>query len=225
MGTWIAFFRGVNVGGNTLPMKQLATALEDVGFTDVRTYIQSGNVLFTCPKATAPQLVKRISDCVAKRFDFQPRVLVLSSNELAQAAAANPFPQADQNPKSLHLFFLAKTPPSPDIEGLHRIKAKTEEFELRGKAFYLLTPAGFGVSKLAERAERLLGVDATARNWRTVRTVLEMAAAKGSKPRTRQASLAASKPRTRQASRHGRQVRTNQEAASRAASASKPHGK
>jgi uncharacterized protein (DUF1697 family) len=175
MSTWIAFFRGVNVGGNTLPMKQLAAALEEVGFANVRTYIQSGNVLFTSSKSTAPQLARRIVDCVAKRFDFQPRVLVLSSSELTRAAAANPFPQADQNPKSLHLFFLAKTPPAPDIEGLHRVKAKTEEFELKGKVFYLHTPAGFGVSKLAERAERLLGVDATARNWRTVCTVLEMA--------------------------------------------------
>jgi uncharacterized protein (DUF1697 family) len=186
MSTWIAFFRGVNVGGNTLPMKQLAAALEDVGFADVRTYIQSGNVLFTCPKATASQLVKRIGDCVAKRFNFQPRVLVLSSKELARAAAANPFREADENPKSLHLYFLARAPSSPDIEGLHRVKAKTEEFELKGKVFYLHTPAGFGVSKLAERAERLLGVDATARNWRTVRTVLDMT--KGSKPQTRQAS-------------------------------------
>jgi uncharacterized protein (DUF1697 family) len=201
VSTWIAFFRGVNVGGKTLPMKQLAAALEDIGFTDVRTYIQSGNVLFTCPKATAPQLVKRIGDCVAKRFDFQPRVLVLSSKELAKAAAANPFRQADENPKSLHLFFLAKTPPSPDIEGLQRVKAKTEEFELKGKVFYLHTPAGFGVSKLAERAERLLGVEATARNWRTVCTVLEMA-------------NEASKPQTQ-----------HPKAASRAASASKPHGK
>ncbi len=194
MSVWIAFFRGVNVGGNTLPMKQLAAALEDVGFTDVRTYIQSGNVLFSCPKATASQLVKRIGDCVAERFDFQPRVLVLSSTELAQAAAANPFPQADQNPKSLHLFFLAKTPSSPDVAGLQPLKAKTEEFELKGKVFYLYTPAGFGVSKLAERAERLLGVDATARNWRTVRTVLDMT--KGSKPQT-QDPKAASRRRGR----------------------------
>jgi uncharacterized protein (DUF1697 family) len=216
MNTWIAFFRGVNVGGNTLPMKQLAAALEDVGLADVRTYIQSGNVLFTSPKTTAPQLAKRIGDCVAKRFDFQPRVLVLSSKELAKAAAANPFREADENPKSLHLFFLARMPPSPDIAGLHKLKAKTEKFELKGKVFYLHTPAGFGVSKLAERAERLLGVDATARNWRTVRSVLEMATAKGSKPQTRQVSLAASKPRRRgrRADSVGRSER-NSKAASR----------
>jgi len=211
MTGWIAFFRGVNVGGNTLPMKQLAAALEEVGFANVRTYIQSGNVLFTSSKSTAPQLARRIVDCVAKRFDFQPRVLVLSSSELTQAAAANPFPQADQNPKSLHLFFLAKTPPAPDIEGLHRVKAKTEEFELKGKVFYLHTPAGFGVSKLAERAERLLGVDATARNWRTVRTVLDMT--KGSKPQTHDPK-AASRRRGRQAGSVGRSE-TNHKAASR----------
>jgi uncharacterized protein (DUF1697 family) len=200
MSMWIAFFRGVNVGGKTLPMKQLAAALEDAGFAAVRTYIQSGNVLFTCPKTTASQLVKRIGECVAKRFHFEPRVQVLSSKELAQAAAANPFPQANENPKSLHLFFLARTPPSPDLEGLHRVKAKTEEFQLKGKVFYLHTPAGFGVSKLAERAERLLGVEATARNWRTVCTVLEMAneaVIDDRKPTASASRPLASKPRRR----------------------------
>jgi uncharacterized protein (DUF1697 family) len=201
MSTWIAFFRGINVGGKTLPMKQLTAALEDAGFADVRTYIQSGNVLFASRRTTAPQLEKRIGKCVAKRFHFEPRALVLSADELAQAAAANPFREADANPKSLHLFFLARTPPSPDIEGLHRVKATTEKFELKGKVFYLHTPAGFGVSKLAERAERLLGVEATARNWRTVCTVLDMA---------NEVVIDDRKPT---------------KAVSRAASASKPHGK
>lgn len=180
MSTWIAFFRGINVGGNNaLPMKQLVAALEDIGLCDVRTYIQSGNAVFSSRTTTAPQLVKCIGECVSNKFGFQPRVLVLSRKELEQAAAANPFPQAHVNPPGVHLFFLSKAASSPDIEGLNKLKAKTEEFELKGKVFYLHTPSGFGVSKLAERAEKLLGVDATARNWRTVCTVLEMAKAVG----------------------------------------------
>lgn len=176
MSTWIAFFRGINVGGNNaLPMKQLVTALEGIGFTDVRTYIQSGNAVFNCSKTTAPQLVKRIGECVSKGFGFEPRVLVLSSGELEKAAAANPFPQADANPKSLHLFFLERTPASADITGLTRLKAQTEAFEIKGRVFYLHTPAGFGTSKLAERAEKLLGTAATARNWNTVQAVIGMA--------------------------------------------------
>ena len=177
MSTWIAFFRGINVGGNNaLPMKQLVTTFEGIGFTGVRTYIQSGNVVFNCSKATAPQLVKRIGECVSQGFGFEPRVLVLSSAELEKAAAANPFPQADADPKSLHLFFLERTPDSADIAGLTKLKEKTEAFVIKGKVFYLHAPAGFGTSKLAVRAEKLLGTAATARNWRTVRAVIDLAA-------------------------------------------------
>ena len=177
MSVWIAFFRGINVGGNNaLPMKQLAAAFEGIGLADVRTYIQSGNVVFSCSNTTAPQLVKRIGACVAKGFGFEPRVLVLSSRELEKAAAANPFPQADADPKSLHLFFLEQTPAAADITGLTRLRANTEAFVLKGKVFYLHTPAGFGTSKLAARVEKLLGTAATARNWRTVHAVIDMAA-------------------------------------------------
>lgn len=176
MATWVAFLRGINVGGNhKLPMKELAALLGDEGLSDVATYIQSGNVVFRCSRATAAALEKRIGTAVSKQYGFQPRVLVLSAAELERAAAANPFPQADADPKSLHLFFLAKRPPAPKLDALHALAAGSEAFELIDKIFYLHTPDGFGTSKLAERAERHLGVDATARNWRTVGKVLEMA--------------------------------------------------
>lgn len=176
MATWIAFLRGINVGGNNkLPMKELAALLGKEGLSDVATYIQSGNVVFRCARATAPALEERIGAAVSKQHGFQPRVLVLTAAELEQAAAANPFPQADEDPKKLHLFFLAKKPSAPGLDALHALRAGSEAFELIGKVFYLYTPDGFGTSKLAERAERHLGVDATARNWRTVGKVLEMA--------------------------------------------------
>ena len=177
MTTWIAFFRGINVGGaHSLPMKQLAIALEAEGLKDVRTYIQSGNAVFGRPKTTAPKLATLIAACVRKEFGFEPRVLVLQADELASAARGNPFPQADDDPKSLHLFFLERAPKNADMTALNALKAPTEAFALKGKVFYLHTPAGFGKSKLAERAEKLLGVPATARNWRTVCAVLEMTA-------------------------------------------------
>lgn len=175
MATWAAFLRGINVGGNhKLPMKELAALLGGEGLSDVATYIQSGNVVFRCPRATAPALEKRIGTAISKQHGFQPRVMVLTAAELEQAAAANPFPQAEADPTKLHLFFLATKPVSAHLGALHELKAGSEAFELIDKVFYLYTPDGVGRSKLAERAERLLGVDATARNWRTVGKVLEM---------------------------------------------------
>ena len=73
------------------------------------------------------------------------------------------------------MFFLAEPPPKADVKALEALKTGTERFALKGQIFYLHTPDSFGTSKLAARAERLLGVDATARNWRTVTTLLEMA--------------------------------------------------
>ena len=178
MNTYIALFRGINVGGShLLPMKDLKLILENNGCVDVRTYIQSGNVIFCSAMSDAARLAKRLGAAVSKGHGFEPRVLVLTRAELENAAAGNPFPQARDNPKSLHLFFLAEPPTKPDLKSLDSLKTKTEEFSLKDKVFYLYTPDGFGSSKLAGRAERLLGVPATARNWRTVTTLIDMAKA------------------------------------------------
>jgi uncharacterized protein (DUF1697 family) len=176
MSAWIAFLRGINVGGNNvLPMRDLAELIEAAGCTDVKTYVQSGNAVFHSSKTTSAQLAKRIARCVAERRKFEPSVLVLSVRELEQAVAVNPFPEAESEPKSLHVFFLAESPARANIATLKVIKAENEAFSLKGKAFYLHAPDGIGRSKLAQRAERLLGVDATGRNWRTVTRVLAMA--------------------------------------------------
>jgi uncharacterized protein (DUF1697 family) len=92
-----------------------------------------------------------------------------------RAAAGNPFRKAESSPKTLHLFFLAASPGAPDLQSLTRLKSSNEAFELRGKVFYLHTPDGFAASKLRARVERCVGVDATARNWRTVSKLIEMA--------------------------------------------------
>jgi uncharacterized protein (DUF1697 family) len=178
MKTYIALFRGINVGGShLLPMKELKAVLEKNGCCDVQTYIQSGNVIFRSATPDAAQLAERLTAAVSRSHGFEPRVLVLTRAAIESAAAANPFPEAVRNPKSVHLFFLAETPAKPDLKGFEAVKAKSERFELKGRVLYLYTPDGFGTSKLAARAEKLLGVDATARNWRTVTTLLEMARA------------------------------------------------
>jgi uncharacterized protein (DUF1697 family) len=178
MNTYIALFRGINVGGShLLPMKDLKLTLEQNGCVDVQTYIQSGNVILRSAVADAARLQKQVAAAVSRSHGFEPRVLLLTPGDLERAAKGNPFPKAEDNPKSVHLFFLAAPPKKPDLKSMEDLKTETERFALKGKVLYLHTPDGFGASKLAARAERLLGVEATARNWRTVTTLLKMASA------------------------------------------------
>ena len=180
MATWIALFRGINVvGNNRLLMKDLVRLLEEEGFTNVRTYIQSGNAVFSTARGTARTLADRIGRAVEARHGFRPKIAILAPRELAQAVAGNPFKAATIEPKSLHLFFMAEAPRSPDHAALKRIRVGAEAFEFRGRVFYLHTPHGFPTSKLAANAERLIGADATARNWNTVTRLLEMVVSDG----------------------------------------------
>lgn len=173
--TWLALLRGINVvGKNKVPMKALASALETAGFRAVRTYIQSGNIVFRSSSGDPDALARRIERLVERNFDCAPAVVVISKAELAAAVAANPFPQAQQNHKLLHLYFLASRPKAPDVDSLARLDAGREAFAFKGGVFYLWTPDGFPDSVLRSRIERCLGVPATARNWRTVNELLKL---------------------------------------------------
>jgi uncharacterized protein (DUF1697 family) len=173
VATWIALLRGVGGGIRPLPMRELTTALEGIGLKNVRTYIQSGNVVFSSAK-TAARLADEIERCIEKTFGFHSSTFVLSVPELRRAAAGNPFPQADAAPKTLHLFFLEKPAKAAQLDAMNELKAKSEQFVLTSKVLYFYAPEGIGTSKLAAKAGRLLGVDMTARNWRTVGKLLEM---------------------------------------------------
>ena len=180
MKTYIALFRGINVGGrNKLPMKDLVATLHDVGCQDVATYIQSGNAVFRSEERDASLLSDRIMATIGQRHGFEPRVLVLASEEMERAMQSNPFPEAESEQKTLHLYFLTAPPESPDLDALEGMKGARESFVLGDDVFYLHAPDGLGRSKLAANVERLLGVPATARNWRTVRKVMEMAQQRG----------------------------------------------
>lgn len=177
MTTLIALLRGINViGNNKLPMKELSALLTGLGLRDVQTYIQSGNVVFHSNAKNKTALAAKISAAIEAQHGFAPQVLLLDAAELHRAMADNPYPEAEADPKSLHLFFLDGAPLHPDLKSLEALKADSERFKLAGKVFYLHAPEGFGRSKLAARAEKLLGVAASARNWNTVCKLAEMAA-------------------------------------------------
>jgi uncharacterized protein (DUF1697 family) len=173
---YVALFRGVNVGGkNSLSMKALVRIVAEHGYTGMKTYIQSGNIVFRSTSAKAEMFARIVGDGIVAKYGFRPGIMVLSAKEIKKAVDANPFPKAGTEPKSLHLYFLADTPNDPDFEALNRLKAENESFRLIGRVFYLHAPDGVGRSKLAARAEKLIGVEATARNWNTVTKLLEMA--------------------------------------------------
>lgn len=176
MKRYIALFRGINVGGNNiLPMKELRALLEALGADDVKTYIQSGNAVFRHETDNVSQLSDDIRAAIKESHGFEPRVLLLDVIEMEKAVASNPFPEAETEPKTLHLYFLTSVPPSPDLSLLDQLKKDNEQFKLIDKLFYLHAPDGIGRSKLAERVEKALGVAATARNWRTVSKIMALA--------------------------------------------------
>lgn len=169
MPTWILLLRGVNVGGkNKLPMKAFAADLDAIGCTDVQTYIQSGNAVVRSSQRSAGRLRAAVVERIEAEHGFAPGMQALTAEEFDAVVAANPFPDAASDPKTLHAYFLAAKPKSADLDGLARLQAATERCALVDRVFYLHAPDGIGRSKLAASAERLLGVETTARNWRTV---------------------------------------------------------
>ncbi|HEX5337768.1 MAG TPA: DUF1697 domain-containing protein, partial [Gallionella sp.] len=169
MTTLIALLRGINIGGNhKLPMKELAALLTDMGLRDVRTYIQSGNVVFRCDVKDKAALAEKISLAIEARYGFAPQVLLLDADELRNAMENNPYSEAEATPASLSLLFLTETPSHPELKAMETLRTSSERFKLAGKVFYLHAPDGFGRSRLAAQAEKLLGVPATGRNWNTV---------------------------------------------------------
>jgi uncharacterized protein (DUF1697 family) len=180
MGTYVALFRGINVGGrNVLPMKELAAALEPLGCRNVATYIQSGNAVFESRAQDGGRLAKRIAAEIRARRGFEPHVILLDAADVARAVRRNPYPEAEATPQYLHVGFLAGTPRGFDTDALERLRRPDERYRVSGRVFYLHAPRGIGASKLAAGAEKILGVPMTLRNWSTVSRLLEMARKSG----------------------------------------------
>ena len=175
MTRWIALFRGINVGGkNLLKMAELRRGLAEIGFEDVQTYIQSGNVILDAKSKSATSVAKKIAGHVEEAHGFRPAVMVLSPEDVQAAKDANPFPQAEVDPKTLHFFFLERTAAKPDWEAIKKAQAASEDYHLTDRLFYLYAPDGIARSKLAANAEKYLGVTTTARNLRTVEKILAL---------------------------------------------------
>jgi uncharacterized protein (DUF1697 family) len=176
MKTYIALFRGINVvGRNILPMKELVAILEAAGAANVRTYIQSGNAVFTSKQKDRGRLARRIQTEIKLRRGFEPQIVLLELEDLKRAMQQNPFAEAEGDPAGLHLGFLVSTPSSPNLQALESVAKPSERFHLSDNVVYLHAPEGVGRSKLAASLEKRLGVSLTDRNWRTVCALWKMA--------------------------------------------------
>jgi uncharacterized protein (DUF1697 family) len=170
MNTYIVLLRGINVGGNNiLPMKQLVVLLEKNKFQNVRTYIQSGNIVL---ESEMPP--ENIGSLIETQFGFKPDILILDKQEFLKAVNNNPFQTTIGN----HLHFnFCKQKPDADIVKIEESKTTTEEYSIIDKVVYFYAPDGIGRSKLAAKMEKFLGVSVTARNLNTVNKLVEMIAA------------------------------------------------
>ncbi len=175
MKSWIALFKGINVGGNNIvPMKGLVEEFNSLGFTSVKSYIQSGNVVFQSAEKNASKLSKVIENAVHTRFGIRPPVIVLSKKIISDAIDANPFDISEADAAKLHLFFLFSTSTEINKTRLAALQKPNERCELINDVFYLHAPDGAGQSNLAVQVEKIVGVPVTARNWRTVCTINTM---------------------------------------------------
>jgi uncharacterized protein (DUF1697 family) len=174
MPVYVALLRGVNVGGaRKLPMKELAPALSGLGLEDVVTYIQSGNVVFRAPAGARTKLVSQVERRIEDVFGLDVTVMLRTPAQLAKLIDANPF---DDDVSKLHVAFLDRKPTKAAVAKLDPGRSPPDEFAVKGTEIYLHFPNGSGRTKLGgEYFERTLGVRATARNWRTVTKLLELA--------------------------------------------------
>ena len=176
----VALLRGINVGGkNLLPMKALAAMFAAAGCKDVKTYIQSGNVVFRYGAKKDVAAVVRAE--IEKQFGLKVPVLVRSAAEMVTVLAENPFLGANEGGGAeealLHVMFLDSEPAAALVAGLDPERSKPDEFVVNGREVYLRLPHGAAKTKLSNAYfDSKLKTVGTQRNWRTVKTLAEMLA-------------------------------------------------
>jgi uncharacterized protein (DUF1697 family) len=172
----VALLRGVNLGNRRIPMKDLAAIFEGIDCEEVRTYIQSGNVVYRAGAALARHVPGLVEAAIAERFGFDVPVVTRTAAELGAVVRANPFPdEAEANPKSVHVGFLRDKPAARAVAALDPDRSPPDTFIVKNREIYFHFPNGMAKSKLTNPwFVSRLGTVSTMRNWRTVTTLLEM---------------------------------------------------
>jgi uncharacterized protein (DUF1697 family) len=170
MSTYIALLRGVNVGGRKLAMADLRTTFDGLGHTDVRTYIQSGNVVFTAKAGSQEKVRAAIEHAIERDSGLDVSVLLRTPAEMASVVKRNPFGAG------AYVTFLDAKPTAKQVAGIEREKYAPDEFVVDKREVFLRCPNGYGNTKLNNALfERKLATRATTRNWNTVKLLEEWA--------------------------------------------------
>ena len=175
MKTYISMLRGINVSGQKMiSMGELKKLYGYLGFKNVQTYIQSGNVLFECPDTNTSKVISKIEKTIKESFGFDVLVFIRTKDDFHKLIKNTPFSKKDIS--KLYVTFLSGIPIQSPIDEINKIKDKSEEFLISGKEVYLFCPNGYGKSKLSNNFfERKLKLSATTRNWKTVNKLFSMA--------------------------------------------------
>jgi uncharacterized protein (DUF1697 family) len=179
MQTLISFLRGINMAGHySLKMTDLSDMYKSLGFKDARTYIQSGNVIFTsAANQQVTEITEKIEAAILKKFGYVVPVITRSTDEIKNIIAANPFLQEDKfDPSKMVAILLYEKPTEIQIQKVIKISYPPDKFVITGNEIFVYCPNGFGKSKLYTNFfEKKMGVTGTARNWKTLTTILSLA--------------------------------------------------
>ncbi|MET7620750.1 DUF1697 domain-containing protein [Streptomyces sp. NPDC005408] len=175
---YAALLRGINVGGHKkVPMAELRELLTELGHTDVTTYLQSGNAVFSSASADEKAIGTALERAIEKRFGFGVDCLVRSAPYLKAVADDCPFPADELEGKQLHVTYFSEPVGPERLASIDTAAYLPEEFRLGDRALYLYAPNGLGRSKLAEALAKprlFKGIIATSRNWNTVLKLVEL---------------------------------------------------
>lgn len=179
MTVYVALLRGINIGPHKrMKMERLRATCEALGFKNVRTYIQSGNIVCQAGKLSSDAAARKIEAQVMKDFGFSADVIARTGDEMKQIVMGNPLlkePGVDTS--KLHVVFFSEVPSAEAIKKLEAIVQAPDKVRHRGKEIYFYFPNGVSGSSIwKHNLDRVLGISGTMRNWRTVNTLYEMAA-------------------------------------------------
>lgn len=177
MKYYISILRGINVSGQKkIIMKDLKALYEKVGFTNVITYIQSGNVLFNADESLSEkEIIKRIEDAIVEVYQFHVPIIIRTVDELEKVVTENPYFTEENDIERLYISFLAEDPSEQALENLKKYDFPPEKYHVTGRTVYISCPNGYGNTKLSNNFfESKLKVLATTRNWKTTNKLIEI---------------------------------------------------
>ena len=177
MPTYVALLRGINIGAKKrIRMEVLRRLIEGLGHTEVKTYVNSGNVVFSSDSGDDMSIAAEIEEALKTHHDLDVPIVVRSGKEMARIVANNPFPEHASEHKTLHVSFLSETPPAGLVRALADVEKGEDEYRVVGKDIYLHYPNGLAKAVfMINGFDKALKVTSTSRNWRTVVTLSEMA--------------------------------------------------